>query len=119
MNVPPSNSNTSDTVVDVGSPRVLKMSRIITSLTITARKITITSWKVKFVGCITPWRATSIIPADISAPSNTPSEAIINTVLNRATLAPMAEVRKFTASLLTPTNKSNTASVSRNNTTIK
>ena len=43
MNVPPNNSNTSDTVVDVGIPKVLKMSRMMTSVTITARNIVITS----------------------------------------------------------------------------
>ena len=44
-NVPPSSSNTKDTVVEVGIPKVLNMSRTITSVTITARNITITSWK--------------------------------------------------------------------------
>ena len=43
MNVPPRSSNTSDTVVDVGKPSVLNMSSTITSVTITARKIVITS----------------------------------------------------------------------------
>ena len=36
-------SNTSDTVVEVGIPSVLNMSRITTSVTITARKMVITS----------------------------------------------------------------------------
>ena len=40
---PPSISNTKETVVDVGIPRELKMSRRITSVTITARKMQITS----------------------------------------------------------------------------
>ena len=66
-----------------------------------------------------PWRATSIIPALITAPINTPADAIISTVRNFATFAPMADCRKFTASLLTPTNKSNTASTSRNATITK
>ena len=44
MNVPPRSSNTSETVVEVGRPRVLNMSRMITSVTITARKMVITSW---------------------------------------------------------------------------
>ena len=42
-NVPPSNSNTSETVVEVGMPSVLNMSSTITSVTITARKTVITS----------------------------------------------------------------------------
>ena len=61
-----------------------------------------------------PCLAISIIPALITAPIRTPAEATINTVLNFATLAPIAELRKFTASLLTPTNRSNTARTSRN-----
>ena len=43
MNVPPSSSNTSETVVDVGRPSVLNTSRMTTSVTITARKMVITS----------------------------------------------------------------------------
>jgi len=43
MNVAPRSSNTSDTVVEVGIPSVLNMSRITTSVTITARNIVITS----------------------------------------------------------------------------
>ena len=46
MKVAPSSSKTSDTVVDVGMPRVLKTSRMMTSDTITARNTIITSWKV-------------------------------------------------------------------------
>ena len=61
-----------------------------------------------------PCRATSIIPADSIAPATIPTEATMRTVRNRATLAPMAEFIKLTASLLTPTNKSTTASTSRN-----
>ena len=39
INVPPNNSNTIDTVVDVGSPNVLKMSSRTTSVTITASRM--------------------------------------------------------------------------------
>lgn len=42
-NVPPNSSNTSDTVVEVGRPNVLNMSSTMTSVTITARNIVITS----------------------------------------------------------------------------
>ena len=42
-NVPPSSSNTIETVVEVGSPNVLNMSSSTTSVTITARKIHIRS----------------------------------------------------------------------------
>ncbi len=41
----PSSSNTIETVVDVGIPKALKRSSSITSVIITARKITITSRK--------------------------------------------------------------------------
>ncbi len=43
MNVAPSRSNTSETVVEVGMPRVLNISSTTTSATITARKIVIIS----------------------------------------------------------------------------
>ena len=46
MKVAPRSSKTSDTVVEVGMPRVLKMSSTTTSVTITARNIVITSAKV-------------------------------------------------------------------------
>ena len=61
-----------------------------------------------------PCRATSIMPLLRAAPANTPIAATVTTVLYLATLAPMAEFRKFTASLLTPTTRSNTASTIRN-----
>ena len=38
-------SKTIDTVVEVGSPRVLKVSRRITSIAMTARQIHMISWK--------------------------------------------------------------------------
>ena len=60
-----------------------------------------------------PWRATSIMPEDITAPSITPTEAIMRMVRNDATRAPTADCKKLTASLLTPTNKSKTARQSR------
>ena len=43
MNVPPRSSNTNETVVEVGIPSVLNMSRTMMSVTMTARKIVITS----------------------------------------------------------------------------
>ena len=44
--LPPKSPNTIETVVDVGMPNVLKMSRRITSVAATARKMHITSSKV-------------------------------------------------------------------------
>ena len=43
IKVAPNNSKTKETVVEVGIPKVLKMSSTMTSVTITAKKITITS----------------------------------------------------------------------------
>ena len=61
-----------------------------------------------------PCRATSIMPLLSAAPANTPMAAIVTMVLYRATFAPIAELRKLTASLLTPTTRSKTASTIRN-----
>ena len=61
-----------------------------------------------------PCLAMSIMPLLIMAPKKTPAAATIMIVRNLATFAPTAEFIKFTASLLTPTSKSNTASMKRN-----
>ena len=60
-----------------------------------------------------PCRAISIIPLLIDAPINIPIAATINILLNDAALEPIAEFRKLTASLLTPTERSNTANNNR------
>ena len=59
----------------------------------------------------------SIMPLLMAAPINTPTAATVSTRLKEAARAPRAELRKFTASLLTPTDKSNTASRKRKMTT--
>jgi len=46
----PSNSKTMETVVEVGIPNVLNMSSIITSVIITARKMTMISEKTNMSG---------------------------------------------------------------------
>ena len=46
----PSSSKTIETVVEVGSPSVLKMFSRIISVTTAVRQIVITSWKVKYDG---------------------------------------------------------------------
>ena len=61
-----------------------------------------------------PCRATSIMPLLMDAPAKTPTAATATIVRNRATLAPIAEFKKLTASLLTPTIKSKTASTIKN-----
>jgi len=69
--------------------------------------------KVKKAGLNMPFLATSIIPLEKEAPSKIPRLATISIVRNEATLDPMAELRKFTASLLTPTIRSMMASEKR------
>ena len=53
-----------------------------------------------------PFRATSIIPLDETAPRKIPTLATIMIVLNEIAFEPIAEFKKFTASLLTPTTRS-------------
>ena len=55
----------------------------------------------------------SIMPLDSEAPMNTPIPAINSTVLKEAAFAPIAEFKKLTASLLTPTMRSNIASTNK------
>ena len=59
-------------------------------------------WKI-------PLRATSIMPFENEAPINIPAAAIKKINHFGAAFEPMAELRKFTASLLTPTIKSEIA----------
>ena len=102
-----------DTVVEVGSPNELKASSIRTSVIITARKIIRISLKVKSCGLKTPLRAISIIPLEKVDPASTPTLATVMMTLKLATREPMAELRKLTASLLTPTKRSTTARMAR------
>ena len=60
-----------------------------------------------------PCRAMSIIPLLIAAPINTPIAAIVMIVRKEAALAPIAEFKKLTASLLTPTERSKIANKKR------
>jgi len=75
--------------------------------------------KVKEPGKNIPFLATSIIPLEKVAPKSTPAAATISIMRSGATLAPIAELRKFTASLLTPTIKSDIASIKRTSTMIR
>ena len=95
-----------DTVVEVGNPIELKTSNNIISEIITARKIIITSLKLNMPGTKIPLRAISIIPLENSAPTKIPRLATIIIVRNDTALEPIAEFKKFTASLLTPTTRS-------------
>jgi len=105
----PSNSNTRETVVEVGKPKVLNTSSRITSVIITAKNNIITSGKVNFAGKKTPLLAISIIPPENKEPKSIPAEATVRIIQSGATLAPILELRKLTASFDTPTTKSNTA----------
>ena len=105
----PNNSKTIDTVVEVGRPHELNKSNIRISVIITDKKIIIISLKKKASGLKIPFLAISIIPLEDNAPTATPRLASIIIFLNDITLDPIAEFRKFTASLLTPTIKSLTA----------
>ena len=67
------------------------------------------SSKLKAEGLKIPLRATSIIPLENKAPSAIPKLAKIIIFRKEIALEPMAELRKFTASLLTPTIRSPTA----------
>ena len=71
--------------------------------------MTIISSNINSPGLNIPFLATSIIPLENIAPTATPTLATIIMVLNEIALDPKAELRKFTASLLTPTIKSITA----------
>ena len=55
-----------------------------------------------------------VIPEEKVAPNNTPIDATIKIILSGAMRDPTAEFKKFTASLLTPTNKSTQARISKN-----
>ena len=68
----------------------------------------INSWGLKI-----PLRATSIIPLENTAPIATPKLATIIIVLKETAFEPIAEFKKFTASLLTPTTKSATAKTAK------
>ena len=113
----PNSSNTTETVVDVGIPIELKKSSKRISVIRTARKMMMISSKKKSSGLKIPFLATSMRPEENTAPTNTPRPATIRIVRMGTALEPMAEFKKFTASLLTPTTKS--AMAKRNKRTIR
>ncbi len=65
-----------------------------------------------------PLRAISNIPLENKVPMSTPKQATAKISLNGAAFDPTAELRKFTASLPTPTKRSIIASKNRNATMI-
>src|SRR5690606_41343725 len=77
----PNNSNTMDTVVEVGIPRVLKKSNNRMSVIITAIKIIMISLNMNSLGIKIPFLATSIIPLEKAAPIKIPEQAITSMVL--------------------------------------
>ena len=60
-----------------------------------------------------PFLATSIIPLEKSVPTRIPILATMRIVFHEATLEPIAEFRKLTASLATPTIRSRIANRKR------
>ena len=73
----------------------------------------ITLSNVKNSGWKMPLRAICIMPLDDSVPNSTPALAIMRIVRKEAAFEPTAELRKLTASLLTPTIKSAMARITR------
>src|SRR5690606_27974889 len=102
-----------ETVVEVGMPTVLKKSNNRISVIITAMKIIMISLNMNSLGLKIPDLATSIIPLENTAPKPTPTLATIMMVLSEIAFEPIAEFKKFTASLLTPTTKSAIAKMAR------
>jgi len=105
--------------VDVGRARELKTSRSNTLASITATNIIVISGKVNSSGWKIPFLATSIIPVENKVPNINPILATNIITQRGATLEPIAELRKFTASLLTPTINPMTAKTSKTITAIK
>ena len=60
-----------------------------------------------------PLRATSIIPLEVMTPMRMPAVATSRMTRIEAALEPMAELRKFTASLVTPTKRPDMARIPR------
>ncbi len=60
-----------------------------------------------------PLRATSIMPLDVMTPKRMPAEATSRMVRIDAALEPRAELRKFTASLVTPTKRPEMARIAK------
>ena len=60
-----------------------------------------------------PLRATSIMPLDVTTPITMPTEATSMMTFSEAALEPMAELRKLTASFVTPTKRPDTARMPR------
>ena len=106
----PRSSKTMETVVEVGRPKVLNKSSKTTSVIITAIQIIMISEKTNMSGWKIPFLATSIIPEEKVEPTRIPNPATRKTSHLGVVPEPMAEFRKLTASLLTPTIKSETAS---------
>ena len=109
----PKSSKTIETVVEVGIPRVLKKSKSKISVIITAMKMIMTSENTKLLGLNIPVLAISIMPLDEIAPNAIPILATIIIVLKETAFEPIAEFKKLTASLLTPTIKSVTAKIAK------
>jgi hypothetical protein len=76
-------------------------------------KIIMISLNMNSLGLKIPFLATSIMPLEKMAPIATPRLATMVMVLNEMAFDPIAEFKKLTASLLTPTTKSAIANTAR------
>ena len=90
-NVAPISLKISETVVEVGNPRLLNVFINKTSVTITAVKMTMISKKLNFSAWKTPFLATSIIPPENTAPTKSPKLATAVIIQKGADLEPIAE----------------------------
>ena len=70
-----------------------------------------TSWNVNIDGSNIPLRATSIIPLEVITPTKIPTDATARMVRIEAAREPIAELRKFTASFVTPTKRPRVAKI--------
>ena len=86
------------------------------SVNMTPRKMAMSSGIVKKLGWNIPFLAISIIPPENVTPARIPRLAMIMIATNGATLEPIEEFKKFTASFETPTMMSKTAKINSNTT---
>ena len=80
---------------------------------ITPRYNIMISWNVNSPGLNMPLRATSIMPLEVTTPTIMPTEATVRMTRIEAALEPMAELRKLTASFVTPTKRPEMARIPR------
>ena len=68
---------------------------------------------MKSPGLNMPLRATSIMPLEVTTPMRMPRDAMARMTFIEAAFDPMAELRKLTASFVTPTKRPEMARIPR------